>query len=134
MSEKFVQYVATCKDCLVLPACKEGKEMYLRREAFHDFPPLSLAMPNFDRKKKSYHKAMIECWANIGQDIISNLRKSYQGNIETHNKIPEKYMHVLIDIAGALQYMVNSTSWRNGEKIIPYDEDEIKRKLKHCSL
>jgi hypothetical protein len=133
MSEKFVQFTATCKDCLVLPACKEGKELYLRSEAFHNFPPLSLALPKFDTKSKSYSKALIECWVNIGHDIIDTMHKSYQNGIETHNKIPEKYMHLLVDITGALQYMVNSTSWRKGEHIIPYDSDEIKRKLKHIS-
>jgi len=133
MSEEFIQYYFPCNECLVQAACKDRDNISSVKNHIkginHSLP--SLGIPKFE-EGKSYPKGLLECWANIVKDIMDRVSREdiNNGRKTTKDQMPTQYVHVMIDVAAIMCYMVNSTSWREGE-LFDFDRDEIKRKLYH---
>ena len=53
--------------------------------------------------------------------------------METNNKIPMQYVMLIGQMAGLLQWIVNSTSWDLGE-LQDFDAFEIRNKCKRITL
>lgn len=126
MSDEFIQFNFPCSDCIVRAACKnkptEKGDLYIG----YDNP--CLALPNL--KDKSYHKMLIECWANLGHDLLNTVKKSEEPEgINKDNKVPSTYIRAMHQMTSIIQYMVNSTSWREGA-LYPFDKIDINEKLK----
>ena len=130
MSENFIQYTFPCKECIVQSICKDGEQAIENiKHGLIDRP--SLAVPRFKDPDKSYHKGLIECWANIGIQIINGMMKSEDSNgKEVHNNIPYRYVCAIQQMTNIMGYMVNSTSWEKGETF-EFDRTELARRLKH---
>lgn len=120
-SEKFKQVSIPCKDCLVTAACQD-KQSFNADKLFN----FMLVMESWDESKKVYRKGLIECWANQGWDLFSHMRSSEFNGLP--KEITPEFIDFFIEIASLLQWIVNSTSWQNGEKF-DFDVTEIKRKL-----
>jgi hypothetical protein len=121
MSKEFIQFNFPCVDCLVRPACEDKPKKMI--EIFDKQNPRLLAMPNM-KDVNDYLKVFIECWANIGFDALDKIR-----NAQSMNGIPEKYGNFLIENINLLQWIVNSTSWRESE-IFDFDIYEVRHKLR----
>jgi hypothetical protein len=89
----------------------------------------SLAIPIFDQTKKSYHKGVIECWANLGASLMGKVSK-WEDPIghQKDDNLPLKYVQILWAMSQIMCHMVNSTSWQEG-KLHEFDRIEIKRRL-----
>ena len=73
---------------------------------------------------------MIECYANFGPKLLNTIQKSYSpSGVETHNNIPVGYLLIMLRMVGIMEYMVNSTSWDEGD-LKPFDKHEVNLKLK----
>jgi len=135
MSEDFIQFTFPCKDCVVAAICKEkpknAKELILE----HGHAVRCLTIPKFDDPLKSYHKGLLECWANIGHDILYTLEKQTSENLKTEkrNKIPRDFLYFMTHVSDILQWMVNSYSWKSGRSE-DFDIKEINMKLKSLSF
>ena len=131
MSEEFIQYYFPCNECLVQAACKDRKNISSVKNHIkginHALP--SLGIPKF-KEGKSYPKGLLECWANIGKDIMDKLSRTEDTNGTQKDILPMRYVHIMISMAEIMCHMVNSASWREGE-LFDFDRDEIKRKLSH---
>jgi len=130
MSDKFIQFRFPCTDCLVRAACKnkptEKDDLYIGNGK------TCLTLPKLNHK--SYHKMLIECWANFGFDLLDNVQKREEpAGVNKDNNIPSGYVRAMHQMASTLQYMVNSTSWSEG-KLFPFDKYEINEKLKIGSI
>ncbi len=130
MSQDFVQFTFPCKDCLVRAACTEKPENEAIKHLFYDNRPRCLAVPKFP-PDITYQKGLLECWTNLGVDIINSLRKSEDPKTQTekHNKIPMQYVTLMSHMLYLLQWISNSTSWGLGE-LKDFDQHEIKLKIK----
>ncbi len=135
MSEKFIQYMFPCSECLVQAACQDHNKLRILKNKDKikidnirsDRP--SLAVPIFDLNVKSYHKGLMECWANMGASLMNKISKT-EDPIK-HQKVdnlPMAYVHVLCGMAQIMCHMVNSTSWQEGE-LHGFDRIEIKQRL-----
>jgi len=135
MSEEFIQYMFPCFECLVQAACRDYDRLKIVKDRKKikignirsDRP--SLAVPVFDPNVKSYHKGVMECWANMGASLMDKVSK--EEDPIKHQKVdnlPMSYVHVLQAMAQIMCHMVNSTSWREGE-LFEFDQVEIKRRL-----
>lgn len=122
MSKEFVQFKFPCVDCIVRAACQDKPKKMA--EIYDSQDPILLAMPKIDDNDK-YLKTFLECWANIGFDAMDKIR-----NIKNMNGIPEKYANFLIESINLLQWIVNSTSWREGDEVKDFDKYEIRHKLR----
>lgn len=122
MSKEFVQFKFPCVDCIVRAACQDKPKKM--PELYDSEDPILLAMPKIDDNDK-YLKTFLECWANIGFDAMDKIR-----NIKNMNGIPEKYANFLIESISLLQWIVNSTSWREGDEVKDFDKYEIRHKLR----
>ena len=135
MSEKFHQFDFPCKGCIVAAICKEkpdnAKDLILEYED----PVLCLTIPKCPSDVKTYHKMLLECWANMGPGILNNVQKQSSVNYkkEIHNNIPRDYLYLMGFMAGILSHMVNTTSWDIGETQ-EFDRAEINRRLKLLKL
>ena len=93
----------------------------------YDLFDFLLALRRWDESKKVYRKGLIEAWANLGWDIFQNMRTS------EFNELPPEvapvYLDVLIELSALIQWIINSSSWREGQKF-DFDISEIKHKLK----
>lgn len=120
MSEKFRFFVMPCKECIVQAICKD-KDQIDTKEVSKRY----IAIPKWDRSKKSHHKGLLECWANLGWDIIS----AAIGKVKTAppNTISITYINYLIELSGLIQWIVNSKSWEDGEEH-SFDINEIRYK------
>ncbi|MCK5608650.1 hypothetical protein KAR91_42615 [Candidatus Pacearchaeota archaeon] len=131
MSEEFIQYYFPCNECLVQAACKDRNNITSVKNYIkginHSLP--SLGLPKFE-EGKSYHKGLIECWANIGKDMMDRVPRSEDINGAQKDDLPMRYVHIMISMAEVMGYMIHSASWREG-KTFDFDRDEIKRKLSH---
>ncbi len=128
MSEQFIQYMFPCSECLVQAACKDydGRRKQLK-DIRGDRP--SLAVPIFDQTKKSYHKGLMECWANMGASMMNKVSKEEDPiKHQKADNLPMSYVHILQAMAQIMCHMVNSTSWEEGE-LYEFDRIEIKRRL-----
>jgi len=135
MSEEFIQYIFPCAECLVQAACQDHKylgiikdrEKIKTKHIRKDRP--SLAVPIFDPNVKSYHKGLMECWANMGAGMMNKVSK--EEDPVKHQKadnLPMPYVHILQAMAQIMCHMVNSTSWEEGE-LHEFDRVEIKQRL-----
>ena len=135
MSEEFIQYMFPCSECLVQAACKEHKHLRILKDKkkikirdIRSNRP-SLAVPIFDPNNKTYHKGLMECWANMGASMMNRVSKE-EGPIK-HQKLdnlPMSYVHILQAMAQIMCHMVNTTSWEEG-KLYEFDQIEIKQRL-----
>jgi hypothetical protein len=73
---------------------------------------------------------LIECWANMAPMIANAMpvvgdEKEYCKEMN----IPLSFAINMRIIGGIFQYMVNSTSWREG-KLLDFDKHELNSKMK----
>jgi hypothetical protein len=127
-SERFLQISIPCNDCLVAPICEDKKSIDDSTNK-HDLYQFMLTLRKWDESQKCYRKGLLEAWVNMGADLISNMRTSEFNDLPNH-AVPE-YLNPLIEIVNSLQWMVNSTSWREG-KMYDFDKAEFKKKLKQA--
>jgi hypothetical protein len=121
MSKEFIQFTFPCADCLVRAACQD--KPVNREDLLEKNHTRCLAMPNYETINK-YPKVFMECWANIGWQAIERIKSD-----EVRGVLPPKYVDFMIDVAGLLQWIVNSKSWKDGE-LHDFDLHEVRRKLK----
>ena len=128
MSEEFIQYMFPCHECLVQAMCKEYDGIKKDLKDIGENVP-SLAVPIFDQTKKSYHKGLMECWANMGRSIMNKVSKWEEPiGHQKHDNLPLKYIQILWAMSQIMCHMVNSTSWEEG-KLYEFDRTEIKHRL-----
>jgi len=138
MSLQFLQFKMPCSECVVQAICKDKhhKSTDLSRLTY-----LCLALPDWDPRKKIYVKGLSECWANFGYDIIRALNTAKLDNrrierreatVKKTSTIPTQYIDFLIDVINTIQWLVNSTSWREGE-LYDFDTIEIENKIKNVA-
>ena len=132
MSLNFIQFTIPCETCLVQSMCEQKanvKEMKLNK-----YSKTCLGVPDWDMNEKVYMKGLIECWVNIGWSLITKAisEKTERPGIKKSVNMPYQYIDMLIDIIGTLQWIVNSTSWDEGE-LYDFDAFEVKYKLKNVS-
>ncbi len=135
MSQDFIQFTFPCKDCVVRAACTEKPENETIKHLFNDpNSPRCLAVPNLP-SDITYHKGILECWANLGVDIINSTQKSEdpKTQIEKHNNIPIQYVDLIGHMSYLLQWIIHSTSWRLGE-LKDFDQSEIDLKIKRFHI
>lgn len=130
MSDEFIQFDFPCSDCIIRAACKykptAKDDLYGRA----GLPCLALPFV----KEKSYHKMLIECWANLGFDLLNHVSKlEFPIGVNKDNQVPSSYIRAMQQMTKAIGYMVNSASWREGE-LFPFDKLEIDKKLKIGSI
>lgn len=134
MSAKFYQFNFPCKDCVITAICKEkpdnAKDIILE----YQNPVACLTIPKCP-DLKTYHKMLLECWANQGPSILNKVQKqsSLDFKTEIHNNIPRDYLYLMGYMAGILAHMVNTTSWDIG-RTQKFDHYEINRRLKLLKL
>jgi hypothetical protein len=132
--QKFFQFDFPCKQCVVASICKEkpdnAKDLILK---FED-PVLCLTIPK-EADQVTYHKMLLECWANMGSEILNKVQKqsSVDYKKEINNNIPRDYLYLMGRMASILAYMVNSTSWEIGETK-SFDHNEINGRLENLKL
>ncbi len=83
--------------------------------------------------KGSYQKTFTECLINAFQMLshaTSKTLKRIDGET-TNDGLPIELRNQVAEIGNVLQWIANSTSWRNG-KYYPFDAFEIEQKLKNC--
>jgi hypothetical protein len=125
-SEEFIQINnIPCKECLVQSMCRDKKYIDREMERYKLFEFL-LALRRWDESKKVYRKGLIEAWANLGWTIFRNLRTSEFS--ELPGKVAPVYLDLLIELSALIQWIINSSSWREGEKF-DFDITEIKNRL-----
>jgi hypothetical protein len=128
MSEEFIQYRFPCSECLVQAACKDYDGNRKQLKDIREERP-SLAVPIFDQTKKSYHKGLMECWANMGASLMGKVSKTEDPlKHQKVDNLPMSYVHVLWAMAQIMCHIVNTTSWRKGE-LYEFDRIEIKSRL-----
>ena len=124
-SVKFLQVSIPCKECLVQGACQDRLAIDRKMQA-QDLFDFLLALRRWDESKKVYRKGLIEAWANLGWDIFQNMRTS------EFNELPPEvapvYLDTLIELSAVIQWIINSLSWREGQKF-DFDIREIKHKI-----
>jgi len=132
MSEEFIQFDFPCDICLVQAACKdkageESKKINRQRK-------ICIAIPAWNPNEKAYIKGFLECLLNLGWDATKELNrlKNHRTDpgIDKSFSIPEQYIDFITSILGTLQWIINSTSWSEGE-LYKFDADEIKNKIKN---
>jgi len=124
-SVKFRQINIPCATCLVAASCQDKARTYKELDRFPLFDFL-LGLQKWDETKKVYRKGLIEAWANLGWDIFSNMRTTEFK--ELPQEIAPQFLDLLIELSGLIQWVINSTSWRCGEKQV-FDISEIKSKI-----
>lgn len=126
MSDEFIQFTFPCGECIVRAACKDKPTA--KEDLYGPAGKLCLALPKI--KDKSYHKMLIECWANLGFNLLNHVSKlELPIGVNKDNQVPSSYIRAMHQMTKAIGYMVNSTSWREG-KLLPFDKMELDEKLK----
>jgi hypothetical protein len=126
MSHKFIEFGFPCNECLVAAACKDKKRIKNEDLLDRTGGVRCLALPAFDHNTSSHQKMLIECLAKMLCRITPDL------NEDRNMKIPQGYRHFLIQYLSVLEWITNSTSWReNFDEVKYFDREEIKFKLKH---
>lgn len=136
MSSEFIQFQFPCTDCIVRAACKEKpKDERLKHLLIRQNTIPCLALPRIFPELKPYQKGLVECWANIGVDILCRMHKTEdpKTSTEINNNIPMQYLILMGQMSYILQWIINSTSWEEGS-LKQFDRDEINRKLKVLHL
>jgi hypothetical protein len=123
-SEKFTQIGFPCVDCLVNATCREKPDKEVADP--NDYYPMVLAFKKWDESKKVYRKGLLECWVNMGRQIIDKARdKDCTYKPQSMNPA---FLDFILAIIGMLEYIIHSTSWAEGEKQ-DFDIVEIQRQL-----
>lgn len=133
MSLEFIQWTPKCTNCLVKACCVDYRSMEEITEIknFLEFPPRSLALPHYDCKEKTHSKMLIECITNLLFDAVNDMKKiEYPREIEKENNLAMGYVRFLTHLSHTLQWVVNSTSWREGGELHFFDKIEVERRLK----
>ena len=133
MSLDFLQFTIPCETCIVQAMCKD--KHYTSDIKLNKHTSRCLGVPDWDMNEKPYIKGLLECWVNIGWDMTRQLvREKSKGKLEEKKSysIPNQYIDTFIDIIGTLQWMINSTSWNEGE-LYKFDSFEIEEKLKNIT-
>lgn len=135
MTEKYIQLYLPCKECLVSPICSDKKNFDQHKKKIKgELFDFMLGLKRWDHSQKTYHKGLIEAWIDMEWNLVSNCSNSDyyrpQESSAIKNTGPE-YIHVLIELANTLQWMINSESWRTGE-IQDFDKTELALKLKQA--
>ena len=130
MSE-FIEFGFPCIDCLDAAACKD--RTHIRNKDLLDQQGggvRCLALPTFDPETSSHEKMLIECLASMSWRIGQKLNDDRDGI----KKMPAQYRHFLIEYLGILEWITNSTSWReNFDQVADFDKFEIRNKMKMLS-
>lgn len=135
-SEKFEQINIPCKDCLVQAMCDDKKAIENITKGY-DLFDFMLALRKWDESKKVYRKGLIEAWANLGWKIFENIRTDSFRDLPP--EVSPVYLDALMELAGVIQWIINSTSWRKGQKFdfdivqIEHKIDMAKRWVRHAS-
>ena len=124
-SEEFKQINVPCATCLVTASCQDKARTLQEIEKFPLFDFL-LGLQRWDESKKVYRKGLLEAWANLGWQILSSMKTTEFKDLPP--EVAPQFLDLLIELSGLCQWIVNSTSWRVGEKQT-FDITEIKRKL-----
>lgn len=135
MSAEFVQFTFPCKDCIVRAACEEQPRNNETINHLYDVNAVRcLTLPKFP-SDIAYTKGLLECWANIGVQIINNMQKTEDPKTskETKNNLPMQYVMLMGQMSYLLQWMINSVSWERGE-LQDFDRREINMKSKMLKL
>ena len=126
MSQEFIQFVFPCKDCLVQAICKDKDHMNSVTNLDKD--KVMLGVPLFETGTP-YFKGLMECWVNLGSTIIQSLSKdTIKNTLHTADGIPIPFAQMLLSLPYVLRYMINSTSWVDGQ-LYEFDEDILKRRI-----
>ena len=96
-SRTFKQVTVPCKDCLVVAACEDKKREGNQLDNIFEF---MMVMERWDEKEKCYRKGLIECWANMGWQILSSMRDDEFREIPRHTA-PE-FLDLLIELSLSL--------------------------------
>lgn len=96
-------------------------------DVYHD-PRVALMLPRIDG---NYNKRLTECAVNLLEQCASSLKynKPDMNSNKTEHDIDRELQSIVKDLAGTLQYIVNSSSWRNGE-YHGFDRFEIDKRLR----
>ena len=124
MTEKFTQIGFPCVDCLVNAACKEKPHVQVANP--DDYYPMVLAFKKWNEKEKIYRKGLLECWVNMGRLVIDSARD--KDCTYKPQSVNPAFLDFILEIIGILEYIINSTSWRTGEKQ-DFDIKELQRML-----
>jgi hypothetical protein len=124
-SVEFTQINIPCKDCLVQAACKD-KDTIHDKLKHHDLFNFLLALRRWDESKKVYRKGLLEAWANLGWKILENTRTDEFRGLPP--EVSPVYLDLLIELSALIQWIINSSSWREGKKF-DFDIREIKDRL-----
>jgi hypothetical protein len=97
---------------------------------------MCLSLPEWNIEEKIYLKGLFECMINLSWKITEALTREKKRDDEEGSqqsrRIPTQYIDMLIDVVATLQWMINSTSWKEG-KLYNFDAYEIKHKLKNVT-
>lgn len=132
MSHEFIQWAPKCTNCLVKACCVDYRSMEEANEIknFLEFPPRSLALPKY-KEDTTHSKMLIECLANMLFDAVNGMDKiEMPREIEKNNNLPMGYVRLLVRLSNTLQWVVNSTSWKEGGELHLFDKMEVKNMLK----
>lgn len=123
-TENFEVVPFPCTECLVQAACTD------KPKTSKDIYSICLLIPKWDESCKIYRKGLIECWVNMGLTILQNQRDF------THEGMPQEssptFNEALFEIVQLLQYIINSTSWRMGERY-DFDIEEMQTQVRKIS-
>jgi len=139
MSLEFLQFRMPCADCVIQAICKD--KHYKSCDLYQFGHCMCLALPAWDPSQKMYVKGLTECWVNLGYELLKALRTAKLENRRIERgllqkdkcfSVPNQYVDFLIDLINTMQWMINSTSWREGE-LHNFDSYEIKRSMKNIT-
>ncbi len=128
MSLEFLQLRMPCEECIIQAICKD--KYHTSDISINKSISYCLVLPDWDMKEKVYPKGLLECLINITWDVIEKISREKMNNNKT--SIPNQYIDMLISITATLQWMINSSSWYEGE-LYGFDASEIKSKLKNVT-
>jgi hypothetical protein len=134
MSEEFIQFTIPCETCIVQSMCTEKENV--KDKKINTQHKMCLSLPEWNIEEKIYLKGLFECMINLSWKITEALtrekiRDDEEGSQQSR-RIPTQYIDMLIDVVATLQWMINSTSWKEG-KLHNFDAYEIKHKLKNVT-
>lgn len=126
VSYEFIEADFPCKTCITQAMCKyvDRLEVKVKRSKV-------LAVPEFEEDTHTYHKVLMECWVNLGNEIFRNTQTIVASNCKTVKKhgMPYSYLSLMRQMAALMEYMINSASWRDGIEH-EFDSIEIDRHFK----
>ena len=134
-SKEFIQFNFPCKECVVRAACQDQPKDENLKHLYDMGNPRCIAVPKINTDEKTYMKGLVECLSNIFPTVIDNIDKSEdpETSREINNNIPMQYIMLLGQMSYLMQWIVNSTSWKEGE-LQDFDAFEVNRKIKNFGV